>query len=187
MTETTQPPKPGGKGRPTPKRSEAQKARKKPLVTPKGSTKEAAKAAREERAAERKKMREAMRTGDEQHYPPIAAGPERALVRDVVDVRRPLAIFAVIGWAAGLVLSAIQLPVTQAIAPFIVPGVVALLVVDGFAAARQIREALDERWPNGTKERRKGLVWYGVARNMYFRSRRQPPPRVEVGGGRPRP
>lgn len=175
MTETEQ----HGKGRPTPKRSEARAARKKPLVTPRGKT--AAKTDRAERAELRRKMREAMRTGDERYYPPMAAGPERALVRDVVDARKSFGWFAIPGWLAGVLLTMIPTPVTQVGGTLVLFSIVIVLVADLWLTGRAVRRALDRRWPEGTETSRKSLVWYGIARNTQFRRQRLPRPRVERG------
>jgi hypothetical protein len=178
LTETTQPPK--GKGRPTPKRSEAEKGRRQPLVAPKG--KAANRGAKNARSQGRVSAREAMRTGDERNYPPIAAGPERALVRDTVDARRSLGRYAIAGWGLGILLSLVPTAATQAIGSLMFPLVVVVLVLDASGAGRAVRRALDERWPNGTEASRRSLVWYGIARNTQFRRQRLPRPRFAAGG-----
>lgn len=183
MTDTQeQPPKPGGKGRPTPKRSEAVKARKQPLVAPKGVKGKAANAAdKAERAELRKKMREALRTGDEKYYPPMAAGPERAVVRDVVDARRSYGWLAIPMWLFGVALSLIPTAPTRTVGSLVLPVVLVMLVSDSLAASRAVKAALAKRFPGGTEQPRRGLVWYGVARNTQFRRQRLPRPRVERG------
>lgn len=168
------------KGRPTPKRSEREAARRKPLVQPR--TRDAMKASRSAAADERRRQREAMRTGDERHYPPIAAGPERAMVRDVIDGRRPWWLLALPVWAIGAVLSITASPVARAFGTATLPIVVGLLLGDLIAARRAVRKALRERYPDGTREAEKALVWYGTSRNMQFRRSRLPRPRVEPGG-----
>lgn len=170
------------KGRPTPKRSEREAARRKPLVQPR--TRDSMKASRSASADERRRQRDAMREGDERNYPPIAAGPERALVRDVIDARRPYWVFALPVWAVGAVLSIMASPAARAFGTLTLPIVVGLLLGDVIAARRSVRKALRSRWPEGTREAEKALVWYGTARNMQFRRSRLPRPRVEVGGGR---
>ena len=179
MTEAPQ--KPGGKGRPTPKRSEAQKARKQPLV---GSGRPVARS-RSEAAELRKSMREAMRTGDERNYPPIHAGPERAAVRDAVDGRRGFGWVAIPGWVVGFALSITPSPSTRALGTLIFFVIIAVVVTDAVLAARVIRRTLAERWPDGTKESRKALVRYGLGRNTQFRRSRLPRPRVAPGGTPP--
>jgi hypothetical protein len=175
VTDTRQ----GGKGRPTPKRSEAVAARKKPLVAPKG--KAARGADRAERAALRRTMREAMRNGEERHYPPIAAGPERAVVRDAVDARRSLGWVAISGWLLGMALTVSGVKALQTAGSAVFPFVVVVLVADSVLTARAAGAALDRHFPDGTEAKRKSLIWYGIARNTQFRRQRLPRPRVERG------
>ena len=178
MTDT----KPRGKGRPTPKRSEAVAKRRQPVVSTRGgATRGAARLDKAERAELRKKMREALRTGDERYYPAVAAGPERALVRDVVDARKAFGWLAIPGWFLGLAMSMVPTVPTQVAGSLLMPMVLVILVADSVAAGRAVRRALEARWPEGTKDSRKSLVWYGVARNTQFRRMRLPRPRVERG------
>jgi hypothetical protein len=174
VTETEEQPR--GKGRPTPKRSVAQAARRTPLVTPKG--KDAARAQRGKAAGDRARMREAMKTGDERYYPAIAAGPERALVRDVVDARRSFGWLAIPGWFLGIVLTLTPVTAARTAGSIVFPLVVGTLVADTIAVARAVGKALDRRWPDGTEQRRRSLVWYGIARNTQFRRQRLPRPKV---------
>src|SRR5947209_20598669 len=73
-----------GKGRPTPKRRDAQKRRRGPVPTNK---KEAAAARRTKVREERMMQRQALLSGDERHLPARDAGPAKRLARDVVDSR----------------------------------------------------------------------------------------------------
>src|SRR3954469_21934818 len=77
-------PAPAGKGRPTPKRSDARKRRR--LATP-TNRKEAAKLRRERLREQRSMQRQALQTGDERHLPARDAGPAKKLARDYVDGR----------------------------------------------------------------------------------------------------
>ena len=167
------------KGRPTPKRSEARAATKKPLVAPKG--REAQRAARRADASARAAAREALKSGDERSYPPVAAGPERALVRDVVDSRRSFAWLAIPGYVLGLVLSFVPTPATRGAASILFLLLVGVFVGDTFLARRDVRRALAERFPDGTKEPVNRLGRYGMVRNTQFRRSRLPPPRVNRG------
>jgi hypothetical protein len=184
-----------GKGRPTPKRSAAQAARKKPLVAakaPRGRAaaggkagkevaREAARARRTEAADARARMREAMKTGDERNYPPMAAGPERAVVRDVIDRRRSFGWLAIPGWFVGVVLTLVPTPATRAAGSLLFPLVIGIIIADSVIAARSVGKALDARWPDGTEVRRRSLLGYGIVRNTQFRRQRMPRPRVERG------
>ena len=73
------------KGRPTPKRREAEAARRKPLVV--ADRKAAKQADREERARQRAIVRQGMLEGDDRYLAPRDRGPVRAYVRDRVDGR----------------------------------------------------------------------------------------------------
>ena len=174
MTDTSQ--RPGGKGRPTPKRSEREAARRKPVVAPR--SRDAVRATRSAAADHRRMQREAMRSGDERNYPPIAAGPERAVVRDAVDARRPFWLLALPVWAIGFVLTLTTEPLLRQLGSLTFPVVLVLLIADMVGARRAVRKALDAAFPGGTRESYKALVWYGTARNMQFRRSRLPKPRT---------
>src|SRR3954451_19336916 len=87
VTETpagTDPDRPVGKGRATPKRSDARKQRR--SATP-ANRKEAAALRRTKMREQRQLQRQALVTGDERHLPARDAGPGRAYARDYVDSR----------------------------------------------------------------------------------------------------
>ena len=90
---TTPEPKVGGKGRPTPTRSEAEAARKQALKKPR-NRKEAAAYRREKVRIERAKMQDAMKTGDDRYLPAADKGPVRRFARDYVDARWSVMEFA---------------------------------------------------------------------------------------------
>src|SRR5437764_15131056 len=73
-----------GKGRPTPKRRDAQKRRRQAVP---GNPKEAAKLRREQAKQTRALQRKALLSGDEKHLPARDAGPAKRLARDIVDSR----------------------------------------------------------------------------------------------------
>ena len=173
--------KPGGKGRPTPKRSEAQGKRRTAVGPAPTNRKEAAKKMRAESAARRAEMRVALRTGDERNYPPMAAGPERALVRDAIDARRSIAWLALPGWALGLALAFIPSDATKSLSNAVFGLLIGLVIADSFNASRAVGKALKQRFPNGTKERRGTLIRYAIAHNTAMRRMRTPRPRVQPG------
>ena len=89
-----------GKGRPTPKRRDAEGRKRGPVAPPPRTTREAMrrsrsnKEERKELAAKRReiraKQRERMMAGDEQYLMPRDRGPVKAYIRDLVDARRNL-------------------------------------------------------------------------------------------------
>ncbi|HZG95926.1 MAG TPA: DUF3043 domain-containing protein [Mycobacteriales bacterium] len=182
--EATPPPKPGGKGRPTPKRSEAQGRRRTAVRPPPTDRKEAARRMREDAKAARLRQRSAIETGAEKDYPPLHAGKERALVRDIIDARRS---FAWVAMPALLILivplwfSAGNRELAATINLFLLVLMLAV-TVDVVIAYRKVKKVLAERFPTGTRERTSTLALYGISRNNQIPARRKPRPRVKRGG-----
>jgi hypothetical protein len=180
VTDTDQEPR--GKGRPTPKRADAQAARKKPIVAAKGKGGAKGRSrSRSDAAAARATMREALKTGDERNYPPMAAGPERALVRDVIDARRSFGWLAIPGWFVGVVLTLVPTVASRTAGGIVFPLVIGVIATDSVIAARAVGRALDERFPDGTDTKRGTLRMYAIVRNTQFRRQRLPRPRVARG------
>ncbi len=175
----TVPPKPGGKGRPTPKRNEQQRQRR-PAAAPR-TKKEAVRLQRAEVKATRGAQRAALRSGDERSLPAFARGPERAAVRDAIDSRMSL------GWLAlpGLAMNFASFIVTQTTVRALLANagfvMFAMLLFDTAAAVRRMRKLLRLRFHEGTEAGTFALTRYAVARNTQFRRTRMPPPRVAVG------
>lgn len=168
-----------GKGRPTPKRSEAQGRRPGPPPPPPTTRKEAYRRMRDQQAARRAESRQGLARGDESYLPARDRGPVRKLVRDVVDARRNvgswflvIALVALIGTFAGN-------PMITAYATVLLMGYLLVLVVDSVLLGRRIKKALT-RFPAGT-ERMRGAVWYGISRSTMVRRWRFPKPEVELG------
>src|SRR5215469_8446174 len=81
-----------GKGRPTPKRSEAERRRRQPYTAPK-DRKEASRFQRTRDRDERGRRLDAVRRGEEWALPARDRGQVKALARDYVDYRRRLSEF----------------------------------------------------------------------------------------------
>jgi hypothetical protein len=168
-----------GKGRPTPKRSEAQGRRPGPPPPPPTTRKEAYKRMREQQAARRAETRQGAARGDDAYLPARDRGPVRKLVRDVVDARRnvgslflPIAVVTLIGNFYPSI--AVKNYAVSALLVFAV-----LLVVDSVVLGRRIKRKVAERHPEATKTR--GLVWYGASRATMVRRWRFPKPAVPLG------
>jgi hypothetical protein len=163
-----------GKGRPTPKRSEAQRGRRGgPVAPPPRTRKEAAQRAREEAKAARAQVR------DGRTLMPRDAGPVRALVRDVIDSRRsigtlmlPLALVLLLAQASGN-----RTVLDFALLVWIV-GVLAL-VTDLVLTARTLRTRLRAQFPE--EQRLRGHIAYGLLRTTVFRRWRIPAPTTSPG------
>jgi hypothetical protein len=180
----TPPAKAGGKGRPTPKRSDAQSRRKAAVTKAPTDRKEAVRLQRAAARAARERHRQALATGDEKNYPPLHSGKERAAVRDAVDSRRSI---AWTGMPVFFVLFFLLIGVTPAV-PALAPPINLLVFVlfflvmgDSVAAWRRVKRVLRERFPGGTEESANSLALYGVSRNNMRPGRRKPPPRVGRG------
>jgi hypothetical protein len=165
------------KGRPTPKRSEAQSQRRR-AVTPPLDRKEAMRRQREARRADLARQREALASGDERFLPVRDRGPVRRFVRDFVDSRffvaemfLPLALVI-------LVLSVIQVGNMQAIATMLWLGVIVLIIVDSIGLSIRLKKQLKQRFPD---EPKRGAVAYALMRSLQMRRLRLPKPQVKRG------
>src|SRR6516164_10600621 len=92
-----------GKGKPTPKRSEAERRRRQPYTAPK-DRKEASRVSRDRQRADRGRRMEAVRRGEEWAMPPRDRGPVRAFARDYVDSKRRFSEYYMYGRLVLLVL-----------------------------------------------------------------------------------
>lgn len=179
-----------GKGRPTPKRRDAEQRRRGPVAPPPRTTREALKRARgnkEERkelAAKRReiriKQRERMMAGDEKYLMPRDRGPVKAYIRDAVDSRRNLlGLFmplAILIFVALLVPD----PRVQSLTTLLCLLMLLAMVFEGVLSGRRITRRVREKFP---KEPVRGLSvgWYAFIRASQIRKLRVPKPRVQPG------
>ena len=164
------------KGRPTPKRKEAESKRKvsslAPIVTK--DQKRASKAlAREDRVAQRA----AYMRGDESALPARDRGPARRFVRNYVDSRRSTGEYFLPTIFVVLVFTLIQNPIIQIGAIVLMYAMLLFAVIDGIFLSRKIRTAVQEQFP-GTET--KGLGMYAWLRSTQMRRLRAPHPQVTV-------
>jgi hypothetical protein len=169
-----------GKGRPTPKRSEAQGRRQGPPPPPPTTRKEAYKRMRQQQAAGRAESRQGMARGDDSYLPARDRGPVRKLVRDVVDSRRNVGSFFLVIAAVALIGTIVPSILVRNYASFLLFGFFLLLIVDSVVLSRKINRKVAERFPDGTQKSR-GLVWYGISRSTMIRRWRFPKPDVAPG------
>jgi hypothetical protein len=166
------------KGRPTPKRSVAEKSRRQPIT---GARPPARPRTPEEKARareERTRKSQAMMRGETWALNPKDRGAARALARDFVDSKRRASeylmyalVLLLIGVFAG----------GKALQGFISPAIliVALvMLVESQLIKGGLRRLLNERMPN---EPMKGLSLYAFTRAMQIRKLRVPAPRVRPG------
>ena len=179
-TDGADPRRSAGKGRPTPRRREAQKRRTGPVAPPPKTRREAYKRMREQGSGRRAELREGMRNGDERYLTPRDRGPERRLVRDVVDSRRnagPLFLFTAVVYFVGLIVPNVQF---KALVTSLWLTVLLLVIVDSVILGFRIRRAVRQRFPK-TEQRMRSLVFYGISRATMIRRWRAPKPQVAVG------
>jgi len=174
------PARPGGKGRPTPRRREAQKRRTGPVAPPPKTRREAVRRAREQGNDRRADAREGLRAGDERYLSARDRGPERRMVRDIVDSRRNagvLFLLSAVVYFAGLLIPSVQI---KAAITALWLTVLILLVVDSAVIGLRIRKLMRERYPDSGEPLGK-LIFYGATRATMIRRWRMPKPAVEVG------
>ena len=164
------------KGRPTPKRKEAESKRKvsslAPIVTK--DQKRASKAlAREDRVAQRA----AYLRGDESALPARDRGPARRFVRNYVDSRRSTGEYFLPTIFVVLVFTLVRNPIIQIGAMVLMYAMLLVAVIDGIFLSRKIRTAVQEQFP-GTET--KGLGMYAWLRSTQMRRLRAPHPQVTV-------
>ncbi len=179
-----------GKGRPTPKRRDAEGRRRGPAPAPPRTQREAAKLARanrpdkeqrrEQRRRETERRRAGLARGDERYLPPRDRGPVRAYVRDVVDSRphllglfMPLALVVVVSTFVP------SLAVQQYMSLFSL-AMLLVMITEGVYLGRTITSRVRARFPD---EQVSGLSvgWYAFTRATQPRRIRMPKPRVRRG------
>ncbi|MBO0513705.1 DUF3043 domain-containing protein [Streptomyces beijiangensis] len=165
------------KGRPTPKRSEAQTQRRR-AVTPTTDRKEAAKRQRDVRRTDLAKQREALASGDERYLPARDKGKVRRFARDFVDSRFCIAEYFLPMAVIILVLSIVQVPGIQNIALLLWLFVIVLIVVDSIGIWLRLKKQINLRFPD---EPKRGAVAYGLMRTLQMRRMRLPKPQVKRG------
>jgi len=163
------------KGRPTPKRSEAEKRRRQPYSAP-ADRKAAVAQSRTRGRADRTKRYEAMRRGEDWALPAKDRGPVRALARDVVDSRRRVSEFYM--YIVGALVVLLFVPTLRTIVDYVVLAVIVVMLTEAMLLGRQVRKLAAQRFPG---ERTKGLTVYSALRAMQIRALRTPKPRVKAG------
>lgn len=151
------------------------------LEKPPANRREAARRLRQKQREARLEARRGMMEGKEEHLLPRDQGPERRLVRDIVDSRRniasfflPVALLVVIG-ANGAMPPAIRL-----VANMLWFALAAGVIVDSFLLSRRVKKVLTARFPNSPNKPRKHY-WYAVFRSISMRRMRIPAPKVKLG------
>jgi hypothetical protein len=165
------------KGRPTPKRSEAQSQRRTLSKAP-ANRKEAAKRQREARRSDMARQREAMASGDERYLPARDKGAVRRFARDYVDSRWSVAEFFLPVAVIILVLSMMPSLQLKNISLLLWLFVIVMIVLDSIGLGFRLKRDIRARFPDDPK---RGAVAYALMRTLQLRKMRLPKPQVARG------
>nr|WP_324198994.1 DUF3043 domain-containing protein [Nocardia amamiensis] len=181
-----------GKGRPTPKRRDAQGKRRGPVAPAPLTAKEARarrkavrgskeerKAAAADRRAAAQDRRARMLAGEDKYLLPRDQGPVRAFVRDIVDARRNL-VGLFMPMALVLILSMFVAPALQTIVTLAMLVMMLFMAIEGVLLGRVVNNRVKERFPDATDTGYR-LGWYAFVRASQIRKMRAPKPRVGPG------
>ncbi len=172
-----EPVKTGGKGRPTPKRRDAEARNRQPITAPK-DRKEAYRQVRERQAKDRAKAREGMAKGDSKYLPKRDQGPVKKLARDYVDSRHTIGSNFMVMMVAVLVVSMLPYPWAKLMGFFAMPLMIIVVVVEGLVLSRGVKKLAAERLPD---ESTAGITMYAAMRSMQMRRMRMPQARLKPG------
>ncbi|AXH97944.1 DUF3043 domain-containing protein [Ornithinimicrobium avium] len=166
--------RPQSKGRPTPKRRDAEAANRRPLVQ---DTRGKSPEQKAKIRADRAKARDGMMRGEEKYLMERDRGPERRFLRDAVDVR----------WNTGeILLPAMVIILALSLLPYqwsrslflLAYGVMIFGIVDAWLLWRRTRTRFVQAFG---REPGRGSAWYVVLRSFQMRSSRVPRPAVKRG------
>lgn len=178
--------KPGGKGRATPSRREAELRNRKPLVgapaiapgASKAERKAAKAAATARNREERARQREALATGDEKHLPARDKGPARRFTRDYVDARRNMGELFLPVALVSVILSLASVPALKVISLLMLYALVIAIVIDAVLMRRRVIRLVTAKFGASSAS---GVGGYAVMRSLQIRRSRLPRPQVARG------
>jgi hypothetical protein len=182
----TKPPAQAGKGRPTPKRSEAERGRYQSITgsssggraTGSGPGGKLTADDKAKARADRVRRTEAMRRGEEWALSPRDRGPIKKLARDYVDShRRPSEYYMYVLVILLVALLSRNSKLNTYVSPLVLV-LIAVVVVDAYLLRRSLLRLAAERYP---AESTRGMTTYAVMRGLQIRRFRMPAPRVKPG------
>lgn len=136
---------------------------------------------KEERRAERRRLRTESAAEFRREGGPRDRGPERLLARNVVDSRRTVGTWFFGGALIVLLGSNQAMPPEVRLGSNILWVALAIaLIIDSVLISRKIKKLVRERFPN-TGQRMGSLYLYAIMRSITFRRMRAPVPRVAIG------
>lgn len=177
-TTEQSPAKPGGKGRPTPSRKEAEAARKKRLTVPR-NRKEASVQRREKMREARAKQRQALESGgDDRYLPARDQGPVKRFVRDYVDSHRTIGEFMLPIFFLIFILVYVNTDWAARFSSSAFLSVILLMIFDSVRMSRGSKAAVREKFG---ADQTKGITLYTLLRSWQMRRLRLPKPRIKAG------
>jgi DUF3043 family protein len=175
--EETGPARPGltaAKGRPTPKRSEAEKNRRGPYSAP-TDRKSAGPRNKQRDRADRNSRMAAMRRGEDWALPRKDQGPVKALARDVVDSRRGISeyyLYGIVVLVAALFIPGLR---QNFVVDYVILIILAVIIIEGWYVSNKVIRMAKERYPGQSI---RGIRVYTALRGTQIRKMRVPAPRV---------
>jgi hypothetical protein len=171
------------KGRPTPKRSEAERGRRQGITGSRGGSGGRSGGGRsastpEDRRNERRNRQEAMRRGEDWALLPRDRGPVKALARDYIDSRRHIGEYLFIILIVVIVLTFVHAPIVQTYSTLIALILIIVIGIETSFQTRAIRRLAADRLPGKST---RGLGFYVAMRTINPRKLRNPAPRVQRG------
>jgi Protein of unknown function (DUF3043) len=165
------------KGRPTPKRSEAEKRRRQPYTAPSDRKAASAQGRDRDRSSRARKV-EAMRRGEDWALPRKDQGPVKALARDVVDARRGLSEYYLYGIVVLIALLFLPGLRNKPYVDVVILVILGIIVIEGWWVGRKVTTLARQRFPGQST---RGLKMYSALRGTQIRKMRVPAPRVKPG------
>lgn len=194
---TVDPRRPAGKGKPTPKRRDQERARglhTGPVTAPvtrkeakqrrraaeAGMSKEDRRAARAQQRDAREERRQLMMDGDDRYVLSRDRGEVRRFARDWVDTHRRLINFFMPLALLVIIIQLVPNRELMAISQTLFLVLITVIVIDGVLLGRTVNKAVRDRFPN-TDDTGFGMGWYAVMRATQPRMLRTPRPRARPG------
>ncbi|MBB5869483.1 hypothetical protein F4553_002862 [Allocatelliglobosispora scoriae] len=163
-------------GKVTPKRSDGRRK----AEPPPANRREAYKRMREKQKLDRAEAMEGMRSGDERYLLARDKGPEKALVRDLIDSRRNVGTWFFGSAFLVLLGTSMQSPAIALYAQLLWFVIALAAAVDTVLICRKLGKLVRERFPKSEVKSR-SLYFYAFMRSITFRRLRMPKPRVKLG------
>jgi Protein of unknown function (DUF3043) len=165
------------KGRPTPKRSEAERRRRQPYTAP-ADRKAATQQSRDRDKASRARRQQAMRRGENWALPRKDQGPVRALARDYVDSHRSISEYYMLGVLVLVFLLFVPQLRKSPVLDYAVLVLLLVIVTESLITGGRVTKLARQRFPG---ESTRGLKMYAAIRGTQLRRLRMPAPRVKPG------